>query len=285
MFQDATYRWSLRGTGSSQHPSAALAPETASEIGRLESTFGVPVVAGLATTETGVITQQRLPPPPRRAGALGTPLGCEIRLLDERGDEVAQGEVGEVHVRGPQVFAGYLDDPALDALVFADGWYRPGDLARFGDGGELRLVGRTREMINRGGEKIAPVDIGDGDQPGHADALTVVELGFGEHGNLASGHRVARQSLACALATTFPSTFGCNFGQAKSQPGIASKHRHTEGKRFHAAFTGKLIDEAFVEKGRIAVRTAPPGARGHPNVGRAASCAAPSCWAASARWA
>ena len=127
------------------------------EIVRLESTFGVPVVAGLATTETGVITQQGLPPAPRIAGALGTPLGCEIRLLDDRGDEVGQGEVGEVHVRGPQVFAGYLDDPALDALVFADGWYRPGDLARFGDDGELRLVGRTREMINRGGEKIAPV--------------------------------------------------------------------------------------------------------------------------------
>lgn len=42
------------------------------------------------------------------------------------------------HVRGPQVFAGYLDDPALDALVFADGWDRPGDVARFGDDGELR---------------------------------------------------------------------------------------------------------------------------------------------------
>jgi len=131
------------------------------EIVRLESTFGVPVVAGLATTETGVITQQGLPPAPRIAGALGRPLGCEIRLLDDRGDEVGQGEVGEVHVRGPQVFAGYLDDPALDALVFADGWYRPGDLARFGDDGELRLVGRTREMINRGGEKIAPVEIDD----------------------------------------------------------------------------------------------------------------------------
>ena len=136
--------------------SGALGP---GEIGRLESTFGVPVVAGLATTETGVITQQGLPPAPRIAGALGTPLGCEIRLLGESGDEVAQGEVGEVHVRGPQVFAGYLDDPALDALVFADGWYRPGDLARVGDDGELRLVGRTREMINRGGEKIAPVEI------------------------------------------------------------------------------------------------------------------------------
>ena len=148
----------------------------ASEIGRLESTFGVPVVAGLATTETGVITQQGLPPAPRIAGALGSPLGCEIRLLDESGDEVARGEVGEVHVRGPQVFAGYLDDPALDALVFADGWYRPGDLARFGDDGELRLVGRTREMINRGGEKIAPVEIDDAlrELPGVVDGA-----GFG----------------------------------------------------------------------------------------------------------
>lgn len=146
------------------------------EIVRLESTFGVPVVAGLATTETGVITQQGLPPAPRIAGALGTPLGCEIRLLDDRGDEVGQGEVGEVHVRGPQVFAGYLDDPALDALVFADGWYRPGDLARFGDDGELRLVGRTREMINRGGEKIAPVEIDDAlrELPGVVDGA-----GFG----------------------------------------------------------------------------------------------------------
>ncbi len=129
------------------------------EIRRLEDRFAVPVVTGLATTETGVITHQRLPPEPRTVGSAGAPLLAEIRLLGDDGEVPPRGAAGEVLVRGPQVFDGYLDDAALDAGSRLDGWFRTGDLARFDEAGDLYVVGRVKEVINRGGEKIAPLEI------------------------------------------------------------------------------------------------------------------------------
>jgi acyl carrier protein len=67
--------------------------------------------------------------------------------------------VGEVQVRGPQVFAGYVDEPELTAAAFVDGWFRLGDLGRLDDAGELEVVGRLRDTINRGGEKLSPLEI------------------------------------------------------------------------------------------------------------------------------
>ncbi|MBK7792851.1 MAG: AMP-binding protein [Betaproteobacteria bacterium] len=129
------------------------------EIGRLERALGVPVVTGLASTETGFIAHQALPPVACSRGSVGTPLGCEIRLADADGRVAAPGESGEVQVRGPQVFDGYLDDDELNAQVFADGWFRMGDLGRFDAAGELHLIGRIKEIVNRGGEKISPAEV------------------------------------------------------------------------------------------------------------------------------
>ncbi len=129
------------------------------EIARLEAAFGVPAVTGLAASETGIITHQRLPPAARSRGSVGLPVGCEIRLADEDGRVAATGGTGEIQVRGPQVFDGYLDDPELDARAFVDGWFRMGDLGRFDEAGELHVVGRVKEIINRGGEKISPAEI------------------------------------------------------------------------------------------------------------------------------
>ena len=75
------------------------------------------------------------------------------------GSAVPDGEVGEIQVRGPPVFDGYLDDPALNAAAFVDGWFRTGDLGRRAADGEVHLVGRAKEVINRGGDKIAPLEI------------------------------------------------------------------------------------------------------------------------------
>ena len=239
----------------------------AGEIGRLESTFGVPVVAGLATTETGVITQQRLPPAPRIAGALGTPLGCEIRLLDESGDEVAPGEVGEVHVRGPQVFAGYLDDPALDALVLADGWYRPGDLARFGDGGELRLVGRTREMINRGGDKIARVEIDDAlrELPGVVDAA-----GFGV------AHATLGEEVGAAVVVGPGATFDADDALARLRVRLGARRAPKRVWRVDAlprTASGKL------RRGELAERYGLPAAAGLGDDATPLAAALAALWA------
>jgi len=136
--------------------SGRLSPD---EMDRLEAALGVPVVTGLSCTETGTIAQQRLPPAPRARGSVGSPVASDIRVADEQGRALAAGVVGEVQVRGPQVFAGYVDDPALDAASFVDGWFRLGDLGRFDERGELHLEGRLKDTINRGGEKIAPQEI------------------------------------------------------------------------------------------------------------------------------
>lgn len=149
--------------------SGALDP---AEILALEDAFGVPVVTGLATTETGIVAHQRLPPARRQAGSVGAPLLAEMRLVDADGSDVAPGEVGEVLVRGPQVFDGYLDDDALEARSRIGAWFRLGDLARFDGAGDLFVVGRVKEIVNRGGDKIAPLEIDAAlrSVPGVADA-------------------------------------------------------------------------------------------------------------------
>ncbi len=129
------------------------------EMDRLAAAFGVPVVTGLASTETGTPAQQRLPPAARSRGSVGSPLATEIRLVDADGRIAAPGESGEIQVRGPQIFDGYLDDPELNARAFVDGWFRMGDIGRFDAAGELHVVGRINEIINRGGEKISPLEI------------------------------------------------------------------------------------------------------------------------------
>ena len=129
------------------------------EIVRLEAALGVPLVTGLASTETYTVAHQALPPATRTLGSVGAPLGCEIRLVDADGRVVADGGSGEIEVRGPQVFEGYLDDPAQNAQAFVDGWYRMGDLGRFDAAGELHVIGRVKDVINRGGEKISPAEV------------------------------------------------------------------------------------------------------------------------------
>jgi acyl-CoA synthetase (AMP-forming)/AMP-acid ligase II len=160
------------------------------DIEGLERVFGVPVVAGLASTETGVITHQRLPPAARTAGSLGPPLGCEIRLVDAHGNPVAPGDVGELLVAGPQVFEGYLDDPELDAAAFEGRWFRLGDLARVDERGELHVVGRIKELINRGGEKISPLEI---------DAALAALPGVAEGAGFAIPHPTLGEQVVAAV--------------------------------------------------------------------------------------
>jgi acyl-CoA synthetase (AMP-forming)/AMP-acid ligase II len=84
----------------------------------------------------------------------------EIRIVDARGDAVGPGEDGEIWVCNPKSFAGYLDDPELTATVLTpDGWFRTGDLGYLDEDGFLFLTGRVNELINRGGEKIAPREV------------------------------------------------------------------------------------------------------------------------------
>lgn len=129
------------------------------ELRRLEARLRAPVITGLSSSEGGSVSHQRLPPAPRSAGSVGPPLGCEVRLVDERGLDVEPGQAGEIVVRGPQVFDGYVDDDELNARAFVDGGFRMGDLGRFDEAGELHVIGRVKDVVNRGGDKISPAEI------------------------------------------------------------------------------------------------------------------------------
>jgi cyclohexanecarboxylate-CoA ligase/acyl-CoA synthetase len=86
--------------------------------------------------------------------------GNELRIVREDGSLAPPGEIGELEMRGCSLFAGYLDNPAATAAAFtADGWFRTGDLASIDAEGNLRIAGRTKEIINRGGVKFNPLDI------------------------------------------------------------------------------------------------------------------------------
>ena len=98
---------------------------------------------------------------PVRVETTGRPSpGTELRVVDDSGAPAAQGTEGELEIRGPSVFTGYLNNPqATQAAFTADGWFRTGDLATIDAAGNTRLTGRTKDLINRGGVKFNPLDV------------------------------------------------------------------------------------------------------------------------------
>src|SRR5260370_22009076 len=101
----------------------------------------------------------RLPPGERRPGTVGVETGVRIAVMDEHGGLLQAGARGEVVIRGQSVIDAYANSPEANAKSFIDGWFRTGDQGFLDGGGYLSLVGRLKEMINRGGEKIAPREI------------------------------------------------------------------------------------------------------------------------------
>ena len=92
---------------------------------------------------------------------IGLP-GLELRTLDERGEETAPGAEGELAMRGPGVFVGYYgQEPLYESLLTPDGFFRTGDLARIDGDGYLRITGRVKDLIIRGGVNISPVPVED----------------------------------------------------------------------------------------------------------------------------
>jgi acyl-CoA synthetase (AMP-forming)/AMP-acid ligase II len=130
--------------------SSALSPET---MAQLEARFGAPVLEAYGMTEAShQMASNPLPPRERRPGSVGCGTGVEIQVLPD---------TGEVVIRGPNVMDGYVNNPEANAEAFHEGWFRTGDQGRLSADGYLTLTGRLKEMINRGGEKIAPREIDD----------------------------------------------------------------------------------------------------------------------------
>jgi malonyl-CoA/methylmalonyl-CoA synthetase len=96
----------------------------------------------------------------RRAGSVGLPLpGVSLKLVDEHGQPVKDGNVGEVYLKGPNVFTGYWRQEEATAAAFVDGWFRTGDLAERSDDGYFTLRGRRTDLIISGGFNIYPREI------------------------------------------------------------------------------------------------------------------------------
>ncbi|WP_229868618.1 beta-ketoacyl synthase N-terminal-like domain-containing protein, partial [Streptomyces chryseus] len=142
-----------------------------------EKAYGAPLLDAYGSTETCGSITMTWPNGARVEGSCGLPVpGVNVRLVDpQTGADVATGEEGEVWVNGPNVMAGYHNDPQATAEALRDGWYRTGDLARRDEAGWFAVTGRLKELIIRGGENIHPGEIEEvlRSVPGVADVAVV----------------------------------------------------------------------------------------------------------------
>ena len=139
--------------------SASLPPPVMSA---LEETFGAPVIETYAMTEAAhQMCSNPLPPAARKAGFVGPAAGPEVAIMDAEGVALDTGGEGEIVIRGENVMDGYLANPQANAQAFHGEWFRTGDQGYMDSDGHVRVTGRLKEIINRGGEKIAPLEVDD----------------------------------------------------------------------------------------------------------------------------
>jgi acyl-CoA synthetase (AMP-forming)/AMP-acid ligase II len=150
--------------------SAPLPPQVMAE---LERVFSVPVVEAYGMTEAShQMASNPLPPGRRKPGSVGRASGPEIAIMHD-GRLVPSGVTGEIVIRGPNVMGGYVANADANESAFSSGWFRTGDLGWLDDESYLFISGRTKEIINRGGEKISPREIDEAllEHPAVAQAL------------------------------------------------------------------------------------------------------------------
>ena len=169
--------------------SAALPPQVFAE---LERVFAAPVIESYGMTETAssFIACNPLPPRQRKPGSVGIPVGLAVAIANEGGAFLPARQQGEIVVRGASVTLGYDGDPLATEAAFVGDWFRTGDLGFFDDDGYLFLAGRVREIINRGGEKIAPQEI---------DEVLLQHPAVGEAATFAVPHATLGEDVASAV--------------------------------------------------------------------------------------
>ena len=137
--------------------SSAMPPQL---IEQLETLFKAPLIESYGMTEAAhQMASNPLPPLERKRGTVGRAAGPEIAIRREDGTLLPPGEPGEVVIRGPNVTAGYENNPKANEEAFVDGWFRTGDQGTLDAEGYLSITGRLKEIINRGGEKVSPREI------------------------------------------------------------------------------------------------------------------------------
>ena len=167
--RDAAQGAGLRFVRSS---SASLPEPVLHELGGL---FGASVIEAYGMTEaTHQMCANPLPPAVAKPRSVGVPTGIELAVLDSQDTPRPPGERGEVSIKGPTVIDGYENNPAANAAAFTSGWFRTGDEGYIDADGYLFLTGRLKEQINRGGEKISPLEVDEAllRHPSVAQAVT-----------------------------------------------------------------------------------------------------------------
>jgi acyl-CoA synthetase (AMP-forming)/AMP-acid ligase II len=165
---------------------------------QLEAVFGCPLVESYGMTEASHQMASNPLAGPRKPGSVGRAAGPEVAIMDDDGTILPQGEIGEVVIRGPNVTAGYEANPDANAKAFTHGWFRTGDQGAFDAEGYLTLTGRLKELINRGGEKVSPLEV-DGVLSAHpavAQALTFA-MPHAKLGEEVAAAVVLREGAAC----------------------------------------------------------------------------------------
>jgi len=137
--------------------SSSLPPQV---MAALEETFGCPVIEAYGMTEAAhQMASNPLPPRARKPGSVGLAAGPEVAVMGQGGTLLGAGATGEIVIRGLNVTAGYENNPAANAEAFTHGWFHTGDQGVIDADGYLRITGRLKEIINRGGEKISPREV------------------------------------------------------------------------------------------------------------------------------
>jgi acyl-CoA synthetase (AMP-forming)/AMP-acid ligase II len=165
---------------------------------QLEAVFGCPLVESYGMTEASHQMCSNPLAGPRKPGSVGQPAGPEVAVMADDGTLLPVGEIGEVVIRGPNVTAGYEANPEANAKAFTNGWFRTGDQGAFDEDGFLTLTGRLKELINRGGEKVSPLEV-DGVLSGHpavAQALTFA-IPHAKLGEEVGAAVVLREGMEC----------------------------------------------------------------------------------------
>ncbi len=137
--------------------SASLPTVVLEEIDRV---FGVPMIEAYGMTEAShQMASNPLPPGVRKPASVGPCTGIEMSIMTDDGSHLPASERGEVVIRGATVVEAYENNPEANAKAFTDGWFRTGDQGYLDEDGYLFLTGRLKEIINRGGEKVSPLEI------------------------------------------------------------------------------------------------------------------------------
>jgi long-chain acyl-CoA synthetase len=126
----------------------------------VEQAFNCTILEGYGLSETSPVASFNHPDRERKPGSIGTPIeGVEMKVVDDDGNEVAPGDVGEIVIRGHNLMKGYWNRPDATADAIRDGWFHTGDMARIDEDGYFFIVDRKKDMIIRGGYNVYPREI------------------------------------------------------------------------------------------------------------------------------